>query len=159
MRQKVTDNRPDINTEITADCPITRRILAINLFVCSVVTALGAWQIYQKTSLTKPLSVLLACVAIPMIRSGIWYIRSVPRKFNSDLQIMIYGMTLWTTIAIIKWGVFLYWGIDVRKIPTTYEKWDSIFNMISIAIAGAAAGIPDLIEHRQRQKNAPGSVE
>ncbi|NLF97375.1 MAG: hypothetical protein GX569_11595 [Candidatus Riflebacteria bacterium] len=159
MRQRVIDNRPDIDTEITEDCPVTRRILAINLFICSVITVLVAWQIYQKTSLAKPLSVLLACVAIPMIRGGIWYIRSIPRKFNSDLQIMIYGMTFLTTIAIIKWIVFWYWGIDVRKMPTVYEKWDSIFNIVSIAVAGAAAGLPDIMKQKARQKQANKSGE
>lgn len=72
---------------------------------------------------------------------------------------MIYGMTFLTTIAIIKWIVFWYWGIDVRKMPTVYEKWDSIFNIVSIAVAGAAAGLPDIMKQKARQKQANKSGE
>ena len=88
-----------------------------------------------------------------IIRGGIWYTRPVPRQFNSDMVIILYGMTLFTTAAMIKWGAFLYLSIDVKKLPVIYEKWNAIFDIAGFAIAGAAAGLPDIIQQRTRQKS------
>lgn len=156
MRKIALDNRPDI--EITRDCPVARRILAINLFICSVIMALMAWYAYQKIASPKPLAGFIFFTVIN-IRGAIWYVRSVPRRFNSDLNIIIYAMTFCTTLAIIKWVVFWYCDIDTRKLPSVYEKWDNIFDLVSIAIAGAAAGLPDIIKQRERQKHTDKSSE
>ena len=151
MRQRVIDNRPEINTEITVDCPVTRKILAIILFICNVFMAINLWQIYQKTASTKPLALLVFFTVI-IIRGGIWYIRPVPRQFNSDMVIILYGFTLFTTFAMIKWGAFLYLSIDIKKLPVIYEKWNAIFDIAGFAIAAAAASLPDIIKQRTRQK-------
>jgi len=68
------------------------------------------------------------------------------------MVIILYGFTLLTTVAMIKWGVFLYLSIDVKKLPVIYEKWNAIFDIAGFAIAAAAAGLPDIIKQRTRHK-------
>lgn len=150
MRNRAIDNRPDIDTEITRDCPIARKILTIILLIFNVFTAMHVWQIYQKTSSPKPL-VLLIFFTITVIHGAIWYTRPVSRNLNSDMIIIIYGMILITTIAIIKHATFFYLNIDVKKLPVIYEKWNVAFDLVSFAIAFAAAALPNIIKHRIQQ--------
>jgi len=83
MRQRVIDNRPEINTEITVDCPVTRRILAIILFICNVLMAINLWQIYQKTASPKPLALLVFfTVMISVAESGI------PDRFRANSTVI-----------------------------------------------------------------------
>ncbi len=141
------------------DCPIARRIQAVNLFICSLLLVLVPMLKYPGKFSFMGVLMMTMVLTLPMIFGGLWYIKPVPRSFISDEIILLYGMTFFTTLAIIKWGTFFYWGIDTRKMPSVYEKWEAIFDLVSIGVAASSAHLPVLIMKRQSRKKSsePGT--